>query len=144
MQTPYCAHVHMLSWNSVSVLCALVTLSHVSCGFHSPGKNTGVGFHFLLQCVKVKSESEVAQSCLTLSDPADCSPPYPRWCLSPGCMTASLLPTTAVREVVWLHVGSTCSSSEQRVPETCRSPQDWVVSAFYGFWVVTVCLYSRL
>ena len=41
----------------------------------SPGKNTGVGCHFLLQCMKVKSESEVAQSCLTLSDPMDCSPP---------------------------------------------------------------------
>ena len=39
----------------------------------SPGKNTGVGCHFLLQCVKVKSESEVAQSCPTLSDPMDCS-----------------------------------------------------------------------
>ena len=39
----------------------------------SPGKNTGVGCHFLLQCVK--SESEVAQSCPTLSDPMDCSPP---------------------------------------------------------------------
>ena len=35
----------------------------------SPGKNTGVGCHFLLQCMKVKSESEVAQSCPTLSDP---------------------------------------------------------------------------
>ena len=41
----------------------------------SPGKNTGVGCHFLLQCKKVKSESEVAQSCLTLSDPMDCSLP---------------------------------------------------------------------
>ena len=41
----------------------------------SPGKNTGVGCHFLLQCMKAKSESEVAQSCLTLSDPMDCSPP---------------------------------------------------------------------
>ena len=41
----------------------------------SPGKNTGVGCHFLLQCVKVKSESEVAQSCLTLSDPMDLSLP---------------------------------------------------------------------
>ena len=39
----------------------------------SPGKNAGVGCHFLLQCVKVKSESEVTQSCLTLSDPMDCS-----------------------------------------------------------------------
>ena len=41
----------------------------------SPGKNTGVGCHFLLQCRKVKSESEVAHSCLTLSDPMDCSLP---------------------------------------------------------------------
>ena len=41
----------------------------------SPGKNTGVGCHFLLQCMKVKSESEVSQSCPTLSDPMDCSPP---------------------------------------------------------------------
>jgi len=39
------------------------------------GKNTGVGCHFLLQCIKVKSESEVTQSCLTPSDPMDCSPP---------------------------------------------------------------------
>ena len=39
----------------------------------SPGKNTGVGCHFFLQCMKVKSESEVAQSCLTLSNPMDCS-----------------------------------------------------------------------
>ena len=41
----------------------------------SPGKNTGVGCHFLLQWMKEKSESEVAQLCLTLSDPMDCSPP---------------------------------------------------------------------
>ena len=41
----------------------------------SPGKNTGVGCHFLLQCMKVKSQSEVTQSCPTLSDPMDCSLP---------------------------------------------------------------------
>ena len=41
----------------------------------SPGKNTGVGCHFLLQCMKVKSESEVTQSCPTLSDPMDCNLP---------------------------------------------------------------------
>ena len=41
----------------------------------SPGKNTGVGCRFLLQCMKVKSESEVTQSCPTLSDPMDCSLP---------------------------------------------------------------------
>src|SRR5574337_857936 len=41
----------------------------------SPGKNTGVGCHFLLQCEKEKSEREVAQLCLTLSNPMDCSLP---------------------------------------------------------------------
>ena len=41
----------------------------------SPGKNTGVGCHFLLQCMKVKSESEVPQPCPTLHDPMDCSLP---------------------------------------------------------------------
>ena len=41
----------------------------------SPGKNTGVGCHFLLQCRKVKSESEVTQSCLTLSGPMNYSLP---------------------------------------------------------------------
>ena len=40
-----------------------------------PGKSTGVGCHFLLQCMKVKIESEVTQSCLTLRDPMDCSLP---------------------------------------------------------------------
>ena len=41
----------------------------------SPGKNTGVGCHFLLPCMQVKRESEVAQSCPTLRDPMDCSLP---------------------------------------------------------------------
>ena len=41
----------------------------------SPGKNTGAGCHFLLQCMKVKSEREVAHSCLTLGNPMDCSLP---------------------------------------------------------------------
>ena len=41
----------------------------------SPGKNTGVSCHFLLQCMKVKIESEVTQSYPALSDPMDCSAP---------------------------------------------------------------------
>ena len=49
--------------------------TRLCCPWDSPGKNTGVGCHFLLQCMKVKSEMEVAQSCLTLRDPMDCSPP---------------------------------------------------------------------
>ena len=49
--------------------------TRLPCPWDSPGKNTGVGCHFLLQCMKVKSEREVAQSCPTLSNPMDCSLP---------------------------------------------------------------------
>ena len=49
--------------------------TRLPCPWDSPGKNTGVGWHFLLQCMKVKSESEFAQSCLTLHNPMDCSLP---------------------------------------------------------------------
>ena len=51
------------------------TVRSLLCPWDSPGKNTGVGCHFLLQCMKVKSKSEVAQSCPTLSDPMDHSLP---------------------------------------------------------------------
>ena len=54
-------------------LCDPIDGAH--CLWDSPGKNTGVGCHFLLQCMKVKSEREVAQSCLTPSDHMDCSLP---------------------------------------------------------------------
>ena len=58
-------------------LCATpLTAAHQSSHpWDSPGKNTGVGCHFLLQCMKVKSQSEVAQLCPTLSNPKDCSLP---------------------------------------------------------------------
>ena len=81
----------MLSSQSItSIHAAAAAKSHHSCptlcdpidssppGSHpwdSPGKNTGVGCYFPLQCMKVKSESEVAQSCPTLWDPMDCSLP---------------------------------------------------------------------
>ena len=56
--------------------CNAWTLTHqASLSMEFSSKNTGVGCHFLLQCMKMKSESEVAQSCPTLSDPMDCSPP---------------------------------------------------------------------
>ena len=59
----------------------------------TPGKYTGVGCHFLLQCVKVKSESEVAQLCLTLRDPMDCSLPGSP---VPGILQASTLEWVAI------------------------------------------------
>ena len=49
--------------------------TRLPCPWDSPGKNTEVGCHSLLQCMKVKSESEVVQSCPTLSNPMDCSLP---------------------------------------------------------------------
>ena len=64
------------SLQSCPTLCNPIDGSHQAPHpWDSPGKNTGVGCHFLLQCMKVKSESEVAQSCLTLTDPMDCSLP---------------------------------------------------------------------
>ena len=67
----------LLSHLSRVQLCATPeTAAHQApCPWDSPGKNTGVGCHLLLQCMKVKSESEVTESCPTLSDPMDCSLP---------------------------------------------------------------------
>ena len=48
--------------------------TRLPCPWDSPGKNTGLGCYLLLQCTKAKSESEVTQLYLTLSDPMDCSP----------------------------------------------------------------------
>ena len=56
-------------------LCATPWTAAYLCPWNSSGKNTEVGCHFLLQCMKVESESEVAQSCPILCDPMDCSPP---------------------------------------------------------------------
>ena len=60
----------------VQLFATLRTVAHQDpLPWDSPGKNPGVGCHFLLQCMKVKSESEVAQSCPTSIDPRDCSLP---------------------------------------------------------------------
>ena len=64
------------SLQSCPTLCDPIDCSHrLPHPWDSPGKNTGVGCHFLLQCMKVKSESEVSQSCATFSDPMDCRLP---------------------------------------------------------------------
>ena len=63
------------------------------CPWDSPGKNTGVGCHFLLQCMKVKSESAVAHLCLTLCDPMDRSPPG---CSVHGILQARILEWGAI------------------------------------------------
>ena len=79
-------HSHMYSLAAAAAAAKSLQLCPTLChpingslpGSHpwdSRGKNTGVGCHFLLQCMKVKIESEVPQSCPTLSDPMDCSVP---------------------------------------------------------------------
>ena len=79
----------------------------------SPGKNTGVGCHFLLQCMKVKSESEVAQSCPTLSDHMDCSPPGSS---AHGIFQARVLGWAAIafsgNEVYWINSEFYCFLGE--------------------------------
>ena len=69
----YCCEVTSVMSNSVRS--HRWQLTRLPCPWDSPGKNTGVGCHFLLQCMNMKSESEVAQSRLTLRDPMNCSPP---------------------------------------------------------------------
>ena len=69
----------------------------------SPGKNIGVGCHFLLQGTKVKSESEVAQLCLTLCDPKDCS--------LPRCSTHGIFQT---RVLEWVAISFSRGSSRPR------------------------------
>ena len=66
----------------------------------SPVNNTGVGCHFLLQCMKVKSESEITQSCPTVSDPMDCSPPGSS---IHGIFQARVLEWVAIAFSVWNH-----------------------------------------
>ena len=72
----YAAAAATKSLQSCPTLCDPIDSSPLgSCPWDSPGKNTGVGCHFFLQCMKVKSESEVTQSCPTLCDPMDYSLP---------------------------------------------------------------------
>ena len=70
-----CCYCQVVSVVSDSVWPHRRQPTRLPCPWDSPAKNTGVGCHFLLQGVKVKSESEVAGSCPTLSDPMDCSLP---------------------------------------------------------------------
>ena len=82
------------------------------CPWDSPGKNTGVGCHCLLQCMKVKSESEVAQSCPTLCDPMDCSPP--------GSSTHEIFQARVLEWVaIAFSVGSYLGSFKTKNPEQC-------------------------
>ena len=77
----------------------------------SPDKNTGVRCHCLLQCMKVKSESEVAQSCPTPSDPMDCSPPGP-----------SIHGIFQARVLEWVSIAFSSQIPETSFKPTCAFP----------------------
>ena len=86
----------------------------------SPGKKTGVGCHFLLQCMKVKSESEVAQSCPTLSNPMDCSLPgssvhgiFQARVLEWGAIAFSVFTTRTIYIYIYIHLKSTVRLASQ-------------------------------
>ena len=84
----------------------------------SPGENTGVGCHFLLQCMKVKSESEVAQSCPTLHDPMDCSLPGSS---VHGIFQASVLEWGAITFSIWYPWGCHILEPERKELGVFRS-----------------------
>ena len=71
-QKDICIPIYIHIYMDISLYQQPTRLPHL---WDSPGKNTGVGCHCLLQCRKVQSESEIAESCPTLSDPMDCGPP---------------------------------------------------------------------
>ena len=82
----------------------------------SPGKNTGVGCHCLLQCMKVKSESEVAQWCPTLSDPIDCS--------LPGSFVYGIF---QARVLEWVAISSSRGSSPEKAMASHSSTLAWKI-----------------
>ena len=82
----------------------------------SSGKTTGVGCHFLLQRIKEKSESEVAQSCLTPSDPMDCSPPGSS---VHGIFQARVLEWGAIAFSKMLYAAAAAAKSLQSCPTLC-------------------------
>ena len=110
----------------------------------SPGKNTGVGCHFLLQCMQVKSESEVAQSFPTVSDPMDYSPPgssahgifqarVPEWGAIAFSLVAASRDTLQLQcagfSLLWLLLPSTASRAQASVAVA-------VGLSSYGSWTL--------
>ena len=91
--------------------------TRLPCPWDSPGKNTGVGCHFLLQCMKVKSESEIAQSCPTLCDPMGCS--------LPGSSVHGIF---QARTLDWVSAFSVSCCDEVNIQEMVSIPLSLVLS----------------
>ena len=94
----------------------------------SLGKNTGVDCHFLLQCMKVKSESEVLRSCPTLSNPMDCSLPGSS---VHGILQARVLEWVAIGQAS-LSITNSGSSPKLMCIESLENPVDRNLSATWG------------
>ena len=116
----------------------------------SPGKNTGVGCHFLLQCLKVKSESEVAQvvylkvtqSCPTPSDPMDCSLPGSS---VHGIFQARVLEWGAIafsEKHPWQHIKEwTWLCSNKTLFKKQVEGHDWPVG--HGLWTLDLSVHVK-
>ena len=114
------------------------------CPRDSPGKNTGVSCHFLLQCMKVKSESGVAQSCPTFSDPMDCSLPGSS---VHGIFQARVLEWVAIAffAILWLRSFNCMISGQQQGPHELlqffeQETSYLLISILFYIVAVLVCL----
>ena len=112
--------------------------TRLPCPWDSPGKNTGVGCHFLLPCMKVKSESEVTQSCPTLSDLMDCSL---RGSSIHGIFQARVLEWGAINKEATCKLGRESSS---RTESASTSMLDFLaprmcINAKLLQWCLTLC-----
>ena len=112
VETPCCCCCQVASVVSDSVRPHRRQPVRLPCPWDSPGKNTGVGCHFLLQCRKVKSESEVAQSYPTLSDPMDCS--------LPG---SSIHGICQARVLEWVAIAFSGGGSLKNCKQNCHTTQ---------------------
>ena len=94
------------------------------CPWDSPGKNTAVGCHFLLQCTKMQTESEVTQSCPTLCNPMDCSPPGSS---AHGIFQVRALEWGAMTRYIhsYIHCSIICNSQGLKTPK-CPSMDEWI------------------
>ena len=112
--------------------------TRLPCPWDSPGKNTGVGCHFLLQCRKVKSESQVAQSCPTLSDPMDCSLPGSS---IHGIFQARVLEWGAVAfSDIYVLIYDICSPVNWKTWHSSFTLEVWSFFSFPIFWLyLTEC-----